>query len=188
MPEKLLLHICCAPCAIGAFEALTQEGFEVKGFFYNPNIHPLIEFRRRLKAVKVLRDRLKLDIDCNEEYGLREFLHAVAGREDDRCPVCYALRFGAACAKAAKEGIGLVTTTLLGSPHQDHALIARAGEEAAKAHGVKFLVRDFRPYHQPAHDRAREMKLYRQQYCGCVFSEFERYKDSKLHLYKGDRK
>ena len=80
MAEKILLHVCCAQCAFGAFEALTSEGFEVRGYFHNPNIHPLIEFRRRLKAVKTLRDSLKLDIDCNEEYGLRDFLKATAGR------------------------------------------------------------------------------------------------------------
>ncbi len=187
MSEKILLHICCAPCAIGACEALEKEGFTVKGYFYNPNIHPLIEFRRRLKAVKVLRDRMKLDIDCDEHYGLREFLRAVAGTEDARCPTCYSMRLTQACAVAKQAGFPLVTTTLLGSPHQVHGLIAEAGMEAAKLHGVEFVRRDFRGHLEQAHEKARAMKLYRQQYCGCIFSEYERYKDTNLHLYKGDR-
>jgi predicted adenine nucleotide alpha hydrolase (AANH) superfamily ATPase len=186
MSEKVLLHICCAPCAIGAFEALQEEGFEARGYFHNPNIHPLIEFRRRLKAVKILRDRLKLDIVCDENYGLREFLRAVVGHENKRCPICYSLRLRETCATAKQMGINLVTTTLFGSPHQDLKLIRMLGKEAAQAFGVEFLVRDFRPYHEKAHQKAREMKLYMQQYCGCIFSEYERYKDTKLHLYKGD--
>ena len=187
MGERVLLHVCCAQCAIGAFEALQDEGFEVKGYFSNPNIHPLIEFRRRLKAVKVARDRLKLDIECDEEYGLRVFLQAVAGKEDARCPVCYSLRFGAACEKAAQDGIDLVTTTLFSSLHQDHELIARIGAQEAVKRGVEFLVRDFRPQREKAYEKAKSMKLYSQQYCGCIFSEYERYKDTGLHLYKGDR-
>lgn len=186
MSERVLLHVCCAQCAIGAFEALSQESFEVRGYFCNPNIHPLIEFRRRLKAVKTLRDRMKLDIECNENYGLKEYLGAVAGREDDRCPVCYSLRFSAACAKAAEEGIGLVTTTLFSSPHQDHGLISDVGAQEAQKHGVEFVVRDFRPQQEFAREKTQKMKLYRQQYCGCIYSEFERFKDTNLHLYKGD--
>ena len=184
MTEKILLHVCCASCAIGAFEALREESFDPVGYFCNPNIHPLIEFRRRLKAVKVLRDRLKLDIECDENYGLREFLHAVTGSEDERCPICYSLRFDAACAKAKELGIGLVTTTLFGSPHQDHEIMARVGKEEASKHGVEFVVRDFRSRHQLGKEKARAMKLYSQQYCGCIFSEYERYKNSGLHLYK----
>lgn len=187
MGDRVLLHVCCAQCAIGAFEALNGEGFEVRGLFSNPNIHPLIEFRRRLKAVKVARDRLNLDIDCDEEYGLRRFLKAVAGKENSRCPVCYSLRFGAACEKAANDGFDLVTTTLFSSPHQDHGLIARIGAQEAAKHGVEFLVRDFRPQQQEARKKAKALKLYSQQYCGCIFSEYERYKDTGLHLYKGDR-
>jgi predicted adenine nucleotide alpha hydrolase (AANH) superfamily ATPase len=185
---KVLLHVCCAPCAIGAFEALQAEGFEVKGYFHNPNIHPLIEFRRRLKAVKVFRDRLRLDIGCNEDYGLREYLRAVSGMEDERCPICYSLRFDAACAKAAELGIPSVTTTLFSSRQQDHDLIEAVGSEAASKRGVEFLRKDFRPLSESAHEKAKKMKLYRQQYCGCIFSEYERYKDTNLHLYRGEEK
>ena len=148
MSEKVLLHICCAPCAIGAFEALSNEGFEVIGYFHNPNIHPLIEFRRRLKAVKVLRDRNMLKILCDEEYGLREYLRKVSGRDDNRCSACYEMRLDNACAKAKKLDINYVTTTLLGSPHQDVELIAGIGQERADKHGIKFLERDFRQFQE----------------------------------------
>lgn len=159
----------------------------MKGFFHNPNIHPLIEFRRRLKAVKTLRDSLKLDIECSENYGLREFLRAVAGSEDERCRICYSLRFDAACARAKELGIPSVTTTLFASPHQDHDLLETVGREAAARHGVEFLRRDFRPGHSGAREKAQKMKLYKQQYCGCIFSEYERYVDTDIHLYRGDR-
>jgi len=188
MSEKILLHICCAPCAIGAVEALQGEGLEVAGYFHNPNIHPLIEFRRRLKSVKVLRDRNKLDILCDENYGLREYLREISGREGERCRVCYEMRLDNACAKAKELGIELVTTTLLGSPHQDIGLIARIGHEKAEKHGVKFLERDFRSLHEEGHNKAKKMSLYLQQYCGCIFSEEERFRDTGLHLYRGEGK
>ena len=186
--EGVLLHICCAACALGAMDALAREGFRVTGFFYNPNIHPLLEFRRRLKAVKCLRDRLKLDLHCDEQYGLDVFLGAAAGaeRKDERCSRCYRLRLAGAAAKASELGLRLVTTTLFASPHQDVEMVARVGEEAARREGLEFLVRDFRRHHDEAHAKARAMKLYLQQYCGCIFSEYERYRDTGLHVYKGD--
>lgn len=183
---SVLLHTCCAICFIGPHEELTDEGHEVTGYFYNPNIHPLIEFRRRLKAVKVLRDRLKVDIICDGDYGLRQFLHRVDWETDHRCAECYRLRLNQTARMAREKGFDAFTTTLFTSTHQDHSLIADAGSEAAQNHDVTFLERDWRHLHEHNQNEAKRMNLYRQQYCGCIFSEKERYRDTTRHFYRGN--
>jgi predicted adenine nucleotide alpha hydrolase (AANH) superfamily ATPase len=183
---KILLHVCCAECTIGPYQQLAREGHEVTGFFYNPNIHPFIEFRRRKKALKVLQERLPIPVLYREEYGLEEYLDAVAWRSADRCADCYSLRLGATARTASREDFDAFTTTLLGSTHQDHDLIRRIGEECAAAAGVAFHVADWRAAAQEAHRRAKAMNLYCQNYCGCIFSEWERFRDTSLHRYRGN--
>ena len=184
---KVLLHICCAPCAIEPFEALRRAGHDVTGCFYNPNIHPLIEFRRRCKALKVLQERLPLPVAYEEDYGLGEFLRAVRwdGPPEQRCADCYRLRLGRAAREASRRGLDALATTLLASVHQDHDLIRSIGRDCARAEGVDFVAEDWRPLAERSHERAREMRLYLQGYCGCVFSEFERFRDTTLHVYRG---
>ncbi|MDP6438458.1 MAG: epoxyqueuosine reductase QueH [Candidatus Brocadiia bacterium] len=181
---KVLLHTCCGACTIGPLEDLRGEGHEVTGYFYNPNIHPLLEFRRRLKAQKLLAERVKLAMSCEEDYGLREFLDRVDWRGPGRCADCYRLRLERAAAVAGERGFEAVTTTLLASAHQDHELVRSVGEGCAAA-GARFLYRDWRPLAQECPEQARRMGLYLQQYCGCMFSEFERFQDTRLHLYRG---
>ena len=189
---KVLLHICCAPCAIGPLEALHGEGHAVTGLFYNPNIHPLIQFRRRLKAVKVYNEREHLPMIYDEEYGLVRFLDAVH-RPDEaaalqpgvRCECCYRLRLSRAAHVAHERGMDAFTTTLLSSKHQNHEAIRRMGEEMAATHGVTFLYRDLRPLADASHEAARRRHLYLQNYCGCIFSEWERFRDTAQHLYRG---
>ena len=152
---KLLLHICCAPCSIMCIETLRGEGIEPVGFWDNPNIHPFTEFR------------------------LRPFLEAVGGDFDGRCPVCYRLRMRSAARYAAENGFTHFTTTLLISPYQNHELLAQTAREAAQEFGVSFLYRDFRPSFREGQDRARAMGLYMQKYCGCIFSEEDRYRKRK---------
>ncbi len=183
---RILLHTCCAICFIGPHEKLTDEGHAVTGYFYNPNIHPMIEFRRRLKAVKVLRDRLKVDIICEEDYGLRSFLRTADWEQDHRCVDCYRMRLAHTARIAREKGFDAFTTTLFTSTHQDHSLITEVGCEAAQKHGIEFLQRDWRDLHDYNQSEAKRMNLYRQQYCGCIFSEKERYQNTKRHLYKGD--
>jgi predicted adenine nucleotide alpha hydrolase (AANH) superfamily ATPase len=180
-----LLHICCAACAIEPFEQLTAQGQRVTGCFFNPNIHPLIEFRRRLKAVRVLQERLPLPVIYEEDYGLLAHLDAVDWHSAARCEGCYRLRLAHTARLAAERGFGVFTTTLLSSTHQDHDLIRRVGEAAAEQSGVQFLYADWRPLSERSHERARKMGLYVQAYCGCIFSEQERYRDTTLHLYRG---
>ena len=182
---KVLLHICCAACAIEPFEALSAQGHEVTGLFFNPNIHPLVEFRRRLKSVKVLQERLPMPVIFEEDYGLQAFLDAVDRHSPARCEGCYRLRLGHTARMAAERGFGAFTTTLLSSTHQDHELVRRIGEEAGAQSGVAFLYADWRGLSERGHERARAMRLYMQNYCGCIFSEWERFKDTTLHLYRG---
>ena len=158
---KLLLHICCAPCSIMCIETLRGEGIEPVGFWDNPNIHPFTEFRMRRNTL----------VDYAKE--------AVGGDFDGRCPVCYRLRMRSAARYAAENGFTHFTTTLLISPYQNHELLAQTAREAAEEFGVSFLYRDFRPSFREGQDRARAMGLYMQKYCGCIFSEEDRYRKRK---------
>jgi len=177
-----LLHICCAECLAGVVDEFRAEGTDVVGFFYNPNIHPLLEFRRRLKAVKVLQQRTGLDVVYDEEYGLQTFLRDVHGKPGDRCEHCYRLRMERTAAEAKRLGCDSFTTTLFVSGHQKHDLLKRVAEEAAEKAGVRLDYRDMRHLAARCAERAKKFSLYRQSYCGCVFSEYERFKDTTRYL------
>jgi len=183
---RVLLHTCCGPCTIGPFRALSAEGHAVTGFFCNPNVHPLLEFRRRLKAQKVLQEHLPIPMIYEEHYGLGEFLARVDWRAAaGRCADCYRLRLERAARTGLREGFEAFTTTLLASAHQDHDLVRRIGAECAEAEGTVFLYRDWRPLAEGNHREAARLGLYRQQYCGCIFSEQERFVNTRKHLYRG---
>ena len=139
---KTLLHICCAPCANQPIEVLRTDGFEVTGFWYNPNIHPF-----------------------------REVAEDIAGR----CVKCYEMRLFETARQAAEGGFDSFTSSLFISPYQNHELMREVAERAAHEYGVEFLYRDFRPYFRDGQTFAREHDFYIQKYCGCVFSEEERY-------------
>lgn len=171
----VLLHVCCAPCSIACVDSLREEGFAPTAFWFNPNIHPFTEYRARRDTLRAYAASIGLPLVEQDTYGLRPFLAAVGGAVDARCPVCYAMRLDAAAAYAAQNGFPRFTTTLLISPYQQHALLIEAGERAAAAHGIDFLYRDFRPLFRQGQQRARELGLYMQKYCGCIFSEEERY-------------
>ncbi len=145
------------------------------GFFYNPNIHPYREFRKRLAAVEQLADRVGLSVDYQREYGLRDYLRRVVFNEEKRCGLCYDMRLQAAVARAKKIRADAFTTTLLYSRYQNHELIRHKAEQLAKLHNIPFLYYDFRQGWQQGIDMSREMDLYRQSYCGCIYSEQERY-------------
>jgi len=178
----VLVHVCCAPCLLGPLELLRGRRFSA--YFYNPNIHPLIEFRRRLKALHVLAEQLSLDVLCDENYALTEFLSTVDWRSPNRCRDCYRLRLRRTAETARARGFEAFTSTLLASPTQPHELIRQIGEQAAREAGTTFAYDDWRRLADAGLDEARRRSLYRQQYCGCIFSEYERYKDTALHLHR----
>lgn len=178
---KLLLHTCCGPCTIYPLEALRQEPGvdEITGFFFNPNIHPYTEWKARKEALAGYASGAGLDMIFNEDYLLEEFIRGVVSREDERCGFCYAMRLRRTAEAAAANNFGAFSTTLLVSPYQKHDLIRETGLAVAAETGVEFVYRDFRPGYRAAVERSREMGLYRQKYCGCIYSEKERYCQKK---------
>ena len=176
---NLLLHICCAPCSIMCVQTLRDEGIEPVGYWDNPNIHPYTEYRQRRNTLMEYAQSIGLTVDFAGEYGLRPFVQEVAQDIDGRCVKCYRWRMGSAARYAAQNGYSHFSSTLLISPYQNHELLKEAGEAAAREYGVEFLYRDFRPYFREGQDKARELGLYMQKYCGCIFSEEERYRKKK---------
>ena len=178
---KTLLHICCAPCANQPIEILRKEGLEVYGFWYNPNIHPFTEYRSRRNCLREYAETISLPLIERNDYGLRPFVRAVAEDIENRCVKCYEFRLFEAARQAHEGGFDSFTSSLFISPYQNHELMAETAERAAAVYGVEFLYRDFRPYFREGQQFARDHGFYMQKYCGCVFSEEERYlKKSKI--------
>ncbi len=172
---KLLLHICCAPCGCYPYSQLKTKRINVKGFFYNPNIHPYLEYKKRLSAVKQWAQIEKLDIIYNDSYELDKYLQNVVYREAQRCRMCYYMRLESA-AKMAKRGkFDAFTTTLLYSIYQKHELIVDIAGSLAKEYGIDFYYEDFRSGWREGILLSQKYNLYRQQYCGCIYSEYERF-------------
>ncbi len=176
---KILLHTCCGPCAIYPLSRLRAQGHQVSGYFYNPNIHPFREFKKRLAALRIFADREGFEVVYDSNYGLREYLRKVVHREQERCRICYDMRLGEVARLAAEQGFEAFSTTLLYSRYQQHGEIRSQGEELAVRHGLVFHYEDFRQGWQEGIDRSIALELYRQPYCGCIYSEQERY-DKKM--------
>ena len=172
---KTLLHICCAPCANQPIEVLQTDGFEVTGFWFNPNIHPFTEYRARRNTVRDYLQSIEVPLIEQNDYALRPFVRAVADDIANRCVKCYEMRLFEAARQASEGGFDSFTSSLFISPYQHHDLMRETAERAAMEYGVQFLYRDFRPYFRAGQDKARELGFYMQKYCGCVFSEEERY-------------
>ena len=136
-------------------------------------------------ALKVLQERLPLPVVYEEAYGLEEYLRSVDWSSARRCEGCYGLRLRRAAREAADRGMDAFTTTLLTSVHQNHETVAKVGRSCADEWGVEFLYRDWRALADDNRKRAGELRLYLQQYCGCIFSEYERFKDTTKHMYRG---
>ena len=172
---KTLLHICCAPCANMPIEVLRGDGFGVTGYWYNPNIHPFTEYRERRNCLRAYAQTIELPLLERDDYGLRPFVREVADDIAGRCVKCYEKRLFDTAKKAAEGGFDSFTSSLFISPYQNHELMREVAERAAAEYGVAFLYRDFRPYFREGQERARTLEMYIQKYCGCVFSEQERY-------------
>jgi epoxyqueuosine reductase len=172
--QSVLLHICCAPCAIYPLSFLRERGFSVRGFFFNPHIQPYQEFSKRLETLKEYARHVDLALIVREDYTPETFFREVAFRENNRCLYCYSLRLDAVARLAAKSGFNAFSTTLLFSKRQKHDLIISLADQASKRHGIRFFYEDFRAGWKEGQQRARDLGLYRQQYCGCIYSEMER--------------
>jgi predicted adenine nucleotide alpha hydrolase (AANH) superfamily ATPase len=172
---KILLHICCAPCSVYPVQELRRGGMSVTGFFYNHNIHPFQEYRMRLETVRKYAELAGLEVIFRDEYRLEEFLANVASDPEKRCLYCYSSRLEIAAATAVNLGFEAFSTTLLYSRYQKHDLIREIGENIAGKYGIRFHYDDFRRGWREGITLSRKMELYRQKYCGCIYSEKERY-------------
>jgi predicted adenine nucleotide alpha hydrolase (AANH) superfamily ATPase len=172
---RLLLHICCAPCALMPVQDLRQEGVDLMGLFYNPNIQPYSENRRRRETLQSWAQAEELRLIVQDEYDPQTWLRAVAFRESERCRICLHQRLTRAASVARQGKFDAFGTTLLYSRHQPHQLIAQTGQAVAAQQGVEFFYRDYRPQWRQGQELARQLGLYRQPYCGCIYSERDRY-------------
>jgi predicted adenine nucleotide alpha hydrolase (AANH) superfamily ATPase len=172
---RILLHICCGPCTIHPVSVLRAEHFTVHGFFYNPHIQPYQEFQKRLTTLESYAKNEDLPLIVRTDYDLQNFFREVAFRETNRCLYCYSVRLNAAAGLAKKSRFDAFTTTLLYSRRQQHRLIVSLAEEASKRHDIAFFYRDFRSGWIEGQQRAKALGMYRQQYCGCIYSEMERF-------------
>jgi predicted adenine nucleotide alpha hydrolase (AANH) superfamily ATPase len=170
---KIVLHICCGVCAAGAVETLIAEGHQVIGFFYNPNIYPEEEYTKRLDVARKVAKELNFPLKAGA-YEPEEWFKLTGSLKDEpeggkRCPVCYRLRLEKTYDYMAACGADAFTTTLTISPHKSAKIINSIGQEIG---GDKFLVRDLKKKDgfKRAVQLAKKWELYRQDYCGCIYS------------------
>lgn len=174
---EILLHACCAPCSSYVLEHLSDH-FRIRVFYYNPNIDPKDEYEKRAAELERLVKEMNPAAKCIcAEYDPQSFYEAVQGLESEpeggkRCEQCFRLRLKEAAKAAAEAGCEYFTTTLTISPHKNAAVINKIGEEISKEYGIKWFPSDFKKNggFQRSIELSKEYGLYRQDYCGCVFS------------------
>lgn len=185
---KLLMHTCCAPCSVYCIDSLRNEGIEPVVYWFNPNIHPYTEYKMRRDTLKEYTKSIGVEAIFQENYGLREFCKNVIGDLENRCTqYCYRVRLEETARYAKEHGFDAITTTLLVSPYQKHEELKKLGEEIANQYHLAFVYRDFRVGFREGQAKARELGLYMQKYCGCIFSEEDRYR-KKIEKDKEKRK
>lgn len=173
---KLLLHTCCAPCSIYCIDVLRKEGIEPTVYWYNPNIHPYIEYKQRRDCLKEYTSSINVQAIFEEDYGLDKFCKNVINDLQNRCSnYCYKVRMEQTAKYAKENNYDAICTTLFVSPYQKHEELKQMAQEMADKYGVKLLYRDFRIGFREGQAKARELELYMQKYCGCIFSEEDRY-------------
>ena len=172
---NLLLHTCCAPCLLYPARFLGGQKMAFTVFATNPNIHPYHEYQRRTAQLATWCQGANIPYFEDQPYAMREFLCAVAQKPEKRCPICYRIRLTKTVVFAKKNAYSHFSTTLLYSRFQNHTLIKEIGEELAAAHGLAFFYHDFRQGWSEGVKMSKELAMYRQPYCGCIFSEQERY-------------
>ncbi|MDR3349957.1 MAG: epoxyqueuosine reductase QueH [Acidaminococcales bacterium] len=179
MSGDLLLHACCAPCSIFPSAFLRGKGRDFTLYFFNPNIQPYREFKRRLAALREFAAAGGIKLAVDKSYPLEDFLVCALREPIIRCHYCYKLRMRKTAEFAANNGYGAFSATLLGSPYQRHDEIAGFARAAAAEFGVSFEYYDFRPGFCEGEKTSRACGMYRQSYCGCVFSERDRYEKKR---------
>jgi predicted adenine nucleotide alpha hydrolase (AANH) superfamily ATPase len=171
----MLLHVCCGPCAAYPVKFLQENGYDIVGYFFNPNIHPYKEFKKRLDTAREFAAKVGLELVADDSYTLEDFLTRALNAPRGRCRECYELRLRQAARYARENGFDCFSTTLLVSPYQQHEVITEIAQLIADEEKIPFRYFDFRVGWQQGVAISKELELYRQPYCGCVFSERDRY-------------
>lgn len=175
MSTRVLMHICCGPCSVYPVTTLLEQGHEVMGFFYNPNIQPLQEYLLRREAAEQAAKQLGIRIIFqDQDADPRVYLRRVAFREDKRCFLCHQMRLERTRSAARRGGFDVFSTTLMFSRMQPFEQIRALGK-TLETEKCRFLDQDFRTGWKQGTQKSRAMGLYRQNYCGCIYSEFERF-------------
>lgn len=176
---KTLLHTCCGPCLLYPLKQLESKGYAVTGYFFNPNIHPYREFKRRLDSLLQLAESENISLVTERDYDLDLYFEKVVANRQSRCSICYDIRLQHTVEYGARHNFSAFSTTLLYSRYQQHDLIEKKCRQLAKQFNIAFVYEDFRDGWQEGIDESIEKGLYRQAYCGCIYSEQERY-DNRL--------
>lgn len=176
---SLLLHACCAPCSSAVLERLAEH-FHITVFYYNPNISPETEYQKRVEEEKRLLTEMPLKNPVSfleGKYAPERFFEMAWGMEGEpeggaRCMKCYALRLRETAERAREDGFDFFTTTLSVSPYKNAQKLNEIGAAMAKEYGVPYLYSDFKKKggYQRSIELSRQYGLYRQNYCGCVYS------------------
>jgi predicted adenine nucleotide alpha hydrolase (AANH) superfamily ATPase len=154
---------------------MREEGLQVMGFFYRHNIHPYTECLKRQEALQAYAEQIDLKVIYQEGYDIEGFMQNVSFRESERCNYCYHDRLRSTALLAKRGKFDYFSSTLLYSKHQQHDLIRSMGASIGKSVGVPFLYQDYREGWKEGIECSKQMGLYRQHYCGCIYSEKDRY-------------
>ncbi|HZW50080.1 MAG TPA: epoxyqueuosine reductase QueH [Bacillota bacterium] len=171
----ILLHACCAPCSTVGADYFRTEHQEPLLYYFNPNIQSYAEYQLRRDALIKFASDARFTLLIDEMYQPLDFLRHVLAIESNRCEYCYELRLEKTAQKACELGIREFSTTLFVSPYQDREKIMAIGSSIAKKYQLSFLTPDLRSQYHRSIELAKAMQLYRQGYCGCLLSEYERY-------------
>lgn len=175
----MLLHACCGPCASVVAPYFREQGLEPVLFYYNPNIQPLAEYDKRRQGLLMLGQAEKFAVLLSETYNPFPFLQHALQHPRERCHYCYADRLQKTAIEAKRMGFEQFSTTLLVSPYQDRERILELGKKMGLKYGLEFLAPDLRAHYSETKSNALSLGLYRQKYCGCLLSEYERFYPEK---------
>ncbi len=189
MPNNILFHVCCGPCLIAPYTQLENEQVtnNITAYWYNNNIHPYKEYQSRLKSLTEWTNHVGIPLIVEESYNPRQFMRRINCRENERCYLCYYFRLLKTVQKAKKDNYSSFSTTLLYSIYKKHDLIKQIGEQLAQQFGIDFYYRDFRNLWSKGKEMSIKAEMYRQKYCGCLYSEEDRYRrkaDYQMRFYE----
>ena len=176
---SILLHACCGPCSTYPTKVLSEAGQDFTLYYFNPNIQPYKEFKKRLATLREFCALKKYKLIVDKSYPLEETVRGMLSEPTVRCAYCYRVRLEQAAKYAKENGFTAFSTTLLVSPYQKHELIKATAEEMSKKYDIPFAYEDYRVGYEEGKQISLDLDMYRQPYCGCIFSERDRYEKRK---------